>query len=375
MTCSLTGCSGEKSANDLYKEGLSFLEENKRKEACESLKKAIEKKSDKADYYIAYGMALIENGQAKESIAQFDHAILEKKNQIVYNNNKKAFRGKGIAYYRLGQFEEAIKQFKMALDMDGLNDLNEDIKRYLGECYVLNKQYKEAAKLYGELIEETKDSNLYTKRAHAYELAKEYEAAEKDYDEAIKKDSKNYDRYISKFQFYERQGLEAEAKKVLSDALLIEAKTDKDQYKVAQIYYYQGNDTECLKKLEAVKESYRDAYYLEGEIYYKQNQYEQAVHSYEQYLKQADSVAAGLYNQIVFCYMKMEDYQKALEYVKEGMKMCSPEEIKLLRYHEVICYENRAEFQTAYEKANAYVADYGPNEEMEREIKFLKTRL
>ena len=61
--------------------------------------------------------------------------IMDKKRPIVQANNKRALRGKGIAYVNTHNYLEAINHFDEALSISELSDLNMDILYYKG--YVL----------------------------------------------------------------------------------------------------------------------------------------------------------------------------------------------------------------------------------------------
>ena len=127
----LGGCSLE-SAGGYHKEGLEYLTSGSYDKAEATLAKALKLNGDRADYYIDYGMALIQLGRYEEAIQNFDRAILNKDNKIVNKNNKAAYRGKGIAYFKNHNYAKAIEQFDKALAVRELSDLNLDILYYKG---------------------------------------------------------------------------------------------------------------------------------------------------------------------------------------------------------------------------------------------------
>ena len=109
---SVTGCNEAKSA---YKDGVALMEDEKYDQAAECFKIAIDENNEKAEYYIAYGMALLKGGDAEASIKVFERAILTTDNKIVRENNKQAYWGRGIAYYECYEYQKAIEDFAAAI--------------------------------------------------------------------------------------------------------------------------------------------------------------------------------------------------------------------------------------------------------------------
>ena len=374
VACTLTGCTSN--ASRLYKEGLSLYEDGKYEEASRSLQEAITANPDKADYYITYGLVLVELGDYEEAIIQLNKVVKDKDNQVVNENNKKAYRAIGIAYYRELEYKKAITQFEQALDINEMGSLNSDISLYLADCYEKIGEYEKSVKIYSEAIQsDVSNSDLYVKRANVYANLGDYEKASSDFDQAIEYNSNNYDIYIAKYGMLMSQGKEEEAKEVLKNALSIQASTEEDNFNVAKIHYYQSDYKSALSELQAVKEQFVDAYYLIGEIYYNQGDYSKAMTNYETYVKGVSVVSSTCYNQLALTSMKLSDYETALAYIEKGLIANDISTYQALLSNQVACYEQLADYNNAYQLAKAYMEEYPDDKDMERELQFIETRI
>ena len=123
----LTACSN--AGNSSYKTGNNFMEKGQYEEALNSYEEAIKKNSERAEFYIAAGFANIGLEKYEEAINSFDKGYSPKDNQIVRENNKSLYRGKGIAYLKSGKYAEALTQFASAAAIKEVSDLDNDIKK------------------------------------------------------------------------------------------------------------------------------------------------------------------------------------------------------------------------------------------------------
>lgn len=375
---SISGCKKEESAKDFYKKGVEFFKNGKIEEAVLSLQKAVEKNTEKAEYYIVYGMALIEIGEYKTAQTQFDKVILEKENRIIRENNKQAYRGKGICYFYENEYEKAIEMFQKALEISDLEEVNLDLLLYQADAQTKLGDYEEALKSYNKILEQKKNNaDLYGKRAAIEKLLGKYDLAIKDYDKAISMNGNSYDLYFGKYNLLINQGNTSDANEVLKKALSIKTKTDEDYYNVAKIHFYQEDFTTAQTELQtAIENGFTEAWYFIGQIYEIQNDFTQAIASYEKYLEANSEIrSAWIYNHLGVCYMMNEEYAKAAQMIREGIDLNDYEVMKELLYNEVATYEYLGDFNTALKKAEEYLILYPQEEEMRNEISFLKTRV
>ena len=363
LMLAVTGCSGNKSASDYYKEGMKQYKEQKYEEASESLKEAVTKNPNKAEYYIDYGMTLIQCENYEEALIQFDKAILDKDNQIVRENNK--------------DYKSAIKQFKKALKITERSELDVDILYYLGDAQTKTLDQEGAIATYTKIIEkEAKQSDAYYKRAVLKGQLGQLEDSVADFNKAISFDKDNYEYYFGKYAILLQQGDSNGAAEVLKNALAIKTESNEDYYNVAILHFYQGNnDTAKVELATALENGFTGAYFYLGEIAMIEKDYETAVANYEQYIQNTPNLkSAVVYNQLGEAYLQLKTYDQALKVFEEGIKLNDSAIMQPLKYNEIIALEHQGDFEQAYKKANNYLKQYPDDEGMKKEIEFLKTR-
>ncbi len=370
----LTSC---KSAGEsVYQEGLVLLENGKYEEASEKMKKALEENSDRADYYIGYGMCLIKVGNYDEALVQFDKSIVETNNSITNRNKKKALRGKGIAYYQSGQYEKAVTVFGDALNIDELSTFNEDIRRYLASCYLAMKDYERAIEVYDVLLKQKEDGAIFAGRGQVYMAMGEYQKAVEDFSQAITKDSNQISFYILKHDALIALKKTEDAKETLLAALSLKPETMEEKFQMVTIRFYQEDYETAIKELNEIVKDYPKGYFLLGEINFHLDQKEEAITAYQNYVKAGELMnAKKAYYKISECYLSNEEYEKALAAVQEGLSIQDNTYEKELSYNQVLCFEKLSRFEEAYQAAKEYVKKYPGQEDMEKELQFLESRI
>jgi tetratricopeptide (TPR) repeat protein len=357
---------------------LEYLTSGSYDKAEATLAKALKLNGDRADYYIDYGMALIQLGRYEEAIQNFDRAVLNKDNKIVNKNNKAAYRGKGIAYFKNHNYGKAIEQFDKALAIRELSDLNLDILYYKGNSQAKAGLFDKAIKTYTSILQEKQtDAYTYYSRAYAYRMLKDYEKSLADYDKAIKLDNKNYDYYFGKYFLLLEEGDTEKATAVLSMAANIKGKTQEDYFNLAKVHYYMGDyDNAIVEFSEAYKNGFAEAYFFLGSIYEQKEDYKNAVNNYSLYIKEEAYISsAAVYNQISYCQLKLNNYEDALSYIQTGLKYNDIEFNQSLIRNEIVVYEKIGEFEKAAGLMKDYLKAYPDDEAAAKEYEFIKTRL
>lgn len=107
-----TGC-GE--AEKEYNKAIELMESGQYKDSLVHFVNALEENSEKAEYYIAYGMALNSTGSYKEAIKEFSRAYQDTDNKISRQNNKRLYMGQAVSYYNMGNTKEALEACDKAL--------------------------------------------------------------------------------------------------------------------------------------------------------------------------------------------------------------------------------------------------------------------
>ena len=371
----MTGCNEAKSA---YKDGLAFMEKEDYEAAASCFETAIKENDEKAEYYIAYGMALLKSGDAEASIKVFGKAIISTDNKIVRENNKQAYKGRGIAYYECHEYALAIQDFKDALEINEKKDMDAEILELKAEVEKISGDYENALTSYEELIKlDEKNEAAYLNRAALETMMEKYEDAIADYDKIIKLNAKNFDAYFGKYDTYLAKGEEDKAKEALDAATAIEMKTTKDKYNVARAYFYKGDYGTAESYLnEVIEDGDADAWYFLGQISQAKPDYDKAIQQYEQYIASTSVLtSAKVYNQLAGCYMEKENYVQALSYALEGLQLKDKETEQVLTYNTIIIYEKLGDFKKARKMAKDYKRAYPDDESVEKELTFIKTRI
>lgn len=370
----LTGCS---EAGGYYRSGKNYFANGNYEEAAKYFTLAIEENPNRAEYYIDYGMALIGLSRYDEAVKEFDRIIMDKKIDLVLGNNKRALRGKGIAYLNMLNYKEAINHFDDALSISVLSDLNMDILYYKGKALMYSGAYKEATETYTEIINQYgEEAHILANRAYTYQKTGEYDKGLEDYDKAIALEANNYEHYFRKYYLLRDMGRDTEAKEVLGQAAQIEVKTKADKFSLAKIHFHQELFDQAFPELsESFANGFIDAYFYIGEIYTNRKDYSTAKYYYEKYIEEGGTNTPEVYNQLVSCLIKLGEYEQALPYLETGLGYADNDIMRVLLKNEIIVYEKLGDFEKALDKIESYVSAYPNDEDARREKTFVYSRL
>lgn len=81
-----------------------------------------------------------------------------------------------------------------------------------------------------------------------------------------------------------------------------------------------------------------------------------------------------VYNRMGLCMMDNKDYDQAVSYFEKGIRAGEGDGLAELYFNQAAAYEYKGEFSKALELFEKYNSTYGPDEQADREIAFLKTR-
>lgn len=316
------------------------------------------------------GMKMIEALDYQGALVLFDEA------EKISENSRLIARGKGIAYMGLTDYGQAVECFKEALAGSNgfVESIDYDLNYYLAAAYTKNGQYEEARAVYDAILAlRPKEKDAYFLRGSILLQLGEYDRAKADFDEAIKLDSKNYDRLIQIYRALEAFGYQETGREYLQNALDGSEKQMK-AYDKGRIYYYLG---EYQKAYIALEEARKDggaegALYL-GKAYEATGDYNYASSVYNSYLAK-DAGNAEIYNQLGLCELKKNNYVKALEAFQAGKQIEGNSVMQSLSFNEIVAYEYLGEYETATTLLATYLKLYPDDESAEREQQFLQTR-
>lgn len=370
---SITGCS---TAASFKNEGRKLFEQGKYEEAGTSFLKAIELNPNRTDYYIDYGMTLIVQGRYDEAIRQFDEVYQNRNMVVIKENNKKIHRGKAITYYYNKEYDKALEQIDMALEIQELPKLDMDILYYKGDSALKLGKYDMAIDAYTKLLElDSKSAKPLLERAYCYRAIGDYEKSLKDYQATIDLEAKKYDGYLGKYALMMEYGMKEEANEILSIVSELGGDTDEDRFNQGLIHYYQGNlDIALIQLEESYGKGFKDAYCYIGEIYREKKDYQKAVYYYETYIQEANVINSEIYNQLAYTLIKVGDFSNAIKYIEEGLNIGQVGTRRILLKNEIVAYEGMGEFDTALDKMEEYQNLYPGDADAQREKLFLETR-
>lgn len=374
MSVLLTGC-GPAAKYD--KAGMESLATGDYEKAAADFLAAVTNNPDRAEYYIHYGAALTALGRYEEAVSQFDRAYTDKDMLIVYQNNKKALRGKGIVYFHQKQYDKALEALNDSLSIHTLSELDKDILLYKAACLKLTGSYEEAVDTYDRIIsEDNEDAAVYAERAACYYELGDYEKSIADFDSAILHAPNHYEYYFGKYYLMTAKGDKSGATAVLEEAKKIQVVSPEDRYQTAILQYLVGDyDTALAKLNESLAEGFTGSNYYIGEIYRNKKDYEQAVFCYENYIAGGDASIPGVYNQIAVCLNKMGRNEEALNFLEQGKSKSNSDTHRILLKNEIITYEYMGDFEKAHKKTLEYLALYPQDQKAHKEADFIATRL
>ena len=229
-------------------------------------------------------------------------------------NDKHSYRTAGIEKLNAGDYEGAIQSLDQAIQKSSgmVGKFELDVLKYRGEAEYRLEDYEAAAHTYDILIQVDgeKPEYLYLRSICRAALG-QWETALIDYDKAREADQ-------------EPEG--------------------------------------AVAALAVVGAALEDA-----------GQTEQAMALYQKAV--ADGIqSAQVYNRMGMCKLKDEEYGEAIGYFELGLKLGDETASPSLAYNRAVAYEYNGDFKLALTYMQEYEDTYGPDENAQREIAFLKTR-
>ncbi len=372
----MSGCSLN-SANRSYNKAVSAYEESDFGIAKSYFEKAIDKNPDKAEYHLDYGFTLLALKDYVKAREQFAYVIMDKDIPMVKENNKKAYRGIGITYLSEANFEDAITYFDFSLQAGEDTSIDIDVMFYKASALEQLGKLQEAVELYSKILEmRSEDASIYNARANLYRLLGEYDLSIADYDKAIELSPDVFNFYVGKFATLKEYGKNVEAIAVLEQAAHLKVTTDQDKYELAKVHFYQGNYEVAMNEFALSKEAgFTSADYFIGEIYLSNKDYANAVKCFKEYVANGNIVFAKLYNQMMTCFLQLEDYEMAKDCLDKAKKLTDISIQDQLLKNEIIYLEHVGKFQEALTKMEAYLKKYPEDEHALKDYYFLITRV
>lgn len=321
--------------------------------------------------YCNVGMNKLEACDYEGAIADFNSVI--SKNA----SNRDAYRGLGIAYFKMGDYTSAANQFKTVIDKSGskYDDINLDAMKYYAECLSLSGDNENAIIYYNILIDKCtklEKADLYYLRGCCYVNLKDENNAALDFEKAIEAGNDDYVSFCNMYNVFKKAGYtdraESYLKRVINDK-------DADDLLVGKTYFIFGNYELAESKLEAAVDSGKtDAIYYLAMTYEAEGRFVEAEDLYQTYMSK-NTGDANIYNQYGAYLMNRQNYDSALAYIEKGLEFAKGNVKKALLYNQAICYEYLGDFNKALSLLEGYVGEYSNDSFAVREYTFLKSRV
>lgn len=366
----MTGCGA--GAVQSCNKGMEYYNSHNYTEAASCFQEAVNKSSENTDYRIYLGMTQIELEDYDAAMETFDAAI------AIDAECRDAYRGKGIVFYKEGNYAEALTQLKKAIDMsqNKYDDIHVDSLRYYASSLLITCDYANAAEAYTLLLDKANQkekAELYYCRGTAYVFLREENKAVLDYEESIKICDDNYVTYCNMYSNFMEAGYADRAESYLKRLLNGESE-DKDKLLFGRTYFILGDYEKAKEYLEtAYSDGEGDAAYYLAMTYEKLQNYAEADRLYQEYLGKHPN-DAHIYNQYGAYLINRGNYDGALAYIETGIEYDNPKVMQELYFNRAVCYEYKHNYAKAFEYFSEYVKKYPNDKAAQREYEFLKTR-
>lgn len=323
-------------------------------------------------YYIDQGMEQINSGNYEEALTSFSSAEQEGKGKHLVES----YRGSGMAYMALGEYDKAVEAFDRAVDLtkEKQKDVRKDILMYKATALYQSGDYEGAAKVCDTIQTFGDSADAYYLQGLCYMELDEKDKAGVDFTTAVKLSPQDYDLLLNIYECYDDKNLSAEGDAYLQQALAINSDDSEDIYQKARIYYFLGDYDDAKTELNKMADSMDErSTMLLCRTYMKQDDTAHARQLYQQYMDKYGETPEA-YNGMVLCDIADENYDSALENITKGLALSNDKGKQDLYFNEIVVYEKKLDFATAKEKAAEYVKNYPADEAGIRENNFLKTR-
>lgn len=206
----------------------------------------------------------------------------------------------------------------------------------------------------------------------------EYKKAQKQFEQALEYHnifgfaiSQDIRYYLAECYFQEGQ---------YKKALAVYEEIDKHEKDDAYVLCYKGACYAKLKQVEKAKALFEEAIFLgnvEGyhylsKMYYDIGKYEDAITSEKKFMEVREANGSS-YQILAKSYSKAGKFKEAIKTIEKGIALDDGQKQSLM-FEEIIIYEQKLDFNTAYEKCLAYVNMYPEDEQAKLELEFLETR-
>lgn len=368
-----------------YARAVAAYERGEYETASAYFQKALEKNEDKAEYYLYNGFNLLELQEYKKAAESFEKVILDKDFTFAKENNKRAYRGMGIAFYLSKDYEKAAESFWNALAITELPELNEDLGTRLEQVnHSLLYQYRvegrldEAQELCIQMLErygETKE--LYCFRADLAMEQGRFEEAYSEFSKAGEIGDVGMNTRLGMIAALRALGREQEAEEAAQHLLAMTPQNESEglaQAIAAFTLEEYGTAQEMLKPL--YEKGNTEAVYYLARIYLAQEDYADAEKLFRE-LSATRGADAEINYSIALCCFCQEKTEEAEEYLGKLEETGAHDYLRQSEKMAIVILEKQSKWEEAYRRMTAYMEKYitasdAEYEEAQKELAFLK---
>lgn len=371
----LVGCAKGEST---YQEGMKLAESGKYEDALSKFQQAMKEDGEVSDYHIGCGMAYIHMGKYEDAGKVFENAMDKLKESAAKEEKKQFYYGNALALSGMGECEQALAYCDKALKIDLLGDMDGDINYTKAVCLKNQGKYEEAEEICQKIIkEEKKDWQAYYELASIQEKMGKREEAAKTYEKIAEEEKEGGTAHFALYRLYNLMGDSESAEKALDEVLGWDTKKASNALAVGRAYYCKKDMASARKYMEmAYDGNCAESLYYLGVLSMEEKNYQDAEKNFLAYIKENEKdLDAEVYNQLAVAMMEQEAYDKAQEYLDQGLERGMTEAEQGLQKNQVILYEKQKKYEEALQAAQEYMKRFPEDGEMKKELAFIKTRI
>lgn len=316
------------------------------------------------------GMAAIEQQDYQGALTKFSSSIKGEEDLAM------SYRGSGIAYMGLGDYDKAIKSFDTALSNTKvkMTETIKDIRLYKAAAQYKMEDYDGTIATCVQILDMGDNADAYYLRGASYLEKSDGDKAKPDFDKASSLVTDDYNLFWNIYECYKGKNMSAVGDEYLQKALSIQGEENSDYYQRGRIYYSLENYDKAKEQLlKPAEEKDKDSMLLLGKVYLALEDPALGKIVYQQYMDQYGE-SPEAYNGIAMCELAEKSWDTAIATIQKGLELSTEAGKQDLYYNEIVAYENKKDFETAKQKAQEYVDKYPGDLAGKKEYDFLSTR-
>jgi len=290
----------------IYKSGLIRIEKGELDKADASSDELIKNFPKKAEGYRLKGLVNYQRKKYTEAISQLLNSV-----KIAPTLEGHYFLG--LCYYNLGEFENALSQFRKVLDV---MPTSRQARLMTAATLLTQKRIDDAiAETNKVLQQDDRDAGAHNMLGNAYMAKGMFEEGMQELNRATKIDPRMVDAYQRKGYYYFTRGKNAEGEMELAAAVKMAPDSLNSRLLLASYYTRKGNDVKAQSVLKAGltgKKSDALLYNAMAALLFSENKQDEAIKSLQK-AKDIDPLLPASYQNLAMYYAVSGNYDKAID--------------------------------------------------------------